>query len=195
MSGVGLDPHVGISAPSEWVVHFAPFIPAAGRVLDLACGHGRHARFLAQLGYRVSAADRDEQALASLAGVPGIEVEAADLERGPWPYPNQRFAGIVVANYLHRPLFPRLLESLETGGVLIYETFARGNERYGRPSNPQFLLQPGELLGVVSGRLRVIAYEDRFVVQPKPALVQRICAVHADEVPTSRHTAPAGGLG
>ena len=98
MSGVGLGPHVGISAPSEWVVRFAPFIRAAGRVLDLACGHGRHARFLAQLGYRVSAADRDEQALASLAGVPGIEVEAADLERGPWPYPGQRFAGIVVAN-------------------------------------------------------------------------------------------------
>ena len=117
------------------------------------------------------------------------------MERGPWPYPGQRFAGIVVANYLYRPLFPLLLESLETGGVLIYETFARGNERYGRPSNPQFLLQPGELLGVVSGRLRVIAYEDQFVVQPKPALVQRICAVNADEVPTPRHTAPAGGLG
>ena len=115
-------------------------------MLDLACGHGRHARFLAQLGYRVSAVDRDEHALASLAGVPGIEAKAADLERGTWPYPGQRFAGIVVANYLYRPLFPRLLESLETGGVLIYETFARGNERYGRPSNPQFLLQPGELL-------------------------------------------------
>jgi SAM-dependent methyltransferase len=195
MSCVGLDPHVGISAPSEWVVRFAPFIPAAGRVLDLACGQGRHARFLAQLGYRVSAADRDERAVASLAGVPGIEAKAVDLERGPWPYPGERFAGIVVVNYLYRPLFPLLLESLETGGVLVYETFAHGNERYGRPSNPQFLLQPGELLGVVSGRLRVIAYEDLFVMQPKPALVQRICAVNADEVPTSQHAAPAEGLG
>ena len=195
MSGVGVDPHIGISAPSEWVVRFAPFIPAAGRVLDLACGQGRHARFLAQLGYRVSAADRDEHALASLAGVPGIEAKAVDLERCPWPYPGERFAGIVVVNYLYRPLFPLLLESLETGGVLVYETFARGNERYGHPSNPQFLLHPGELLGVVSGRLRVIAYEDLFVMQAKAALVQRICAVKADEVPTSRHAAPAGGLG
>jgi SAM-dependent methyltransferase len=189
---VTLDPHVAISAPSEWIGRFALFIPAAGRVLDLACGHGRHARLLAQLGYRVSAVDRDQQALASLAGVPGIEVKAADLERGPWPYPCQRFAGIVVANYLHRPLFPLLLESLDTGGVLVYETFTRGNERYGRPSNPQFLLQPGELLAVVSGRLRVIAYEDRFVMQPKPALVQRICAVNAAELPTPRQ--PAEGL-
>jgi SAM-dependent methyltransferase len=191
---VSLDPHVVMSAPSEWVGRFAPFIPAAGRVLDLACGQGRHARFLAQLGYRVSAADRDEQALASLAGVFGIEAKAVDLEHDPWPYPGQRFAGIVVANYLHRPLFPVLVESLEPGGVLLYETFACGNERYGRPSNPQFLLEPGELLTVVSGRLRVIAYEDLFVARPKPALVQRICAVNADEIPTSGQPTPAEGL-
>jgi SAM-dependent methyltransferase len=187
--------HSSISAPSDWVRRFAPLIPAAGHVLDLACGEGRHARFLAELGYRVSAVDRDEQALACLAGVPGIEVKAADVEHGPWPYPGQRFAGIVVVNYLCRSLFPVLLESLETSGILVYETFARGNERYGHPSNPQFLLQPGELLGVLSGRLRVIAYEDLFVTQPKQALVQRICAVNADEVPRSRQPPPAEGLG
>jgi SAM-dependent methyltransferase len=186
--------HGVVCAPSDWVRRFAALIPAAGHVLDLACGEGRHARFLAQLGYRVCAVDRDEQALSSLAGVPGIEVKRADVERGPWPCAGQRFAGIVVANYLHRPLFPVLLESLETGGILLYETFARGNERYGRPSNPQFLLQPGELLAVLSGRLRVIAYEDLFVTEPKPALVQRICAVNA--VPTSRQQPPPGeGLG
>lgn len=186
--------HSGVWAPSDWVGRFAKLIPP-GRVLDLACGEGRNARFLAQLGYRVCAVDRDEQALASLSGVPGIEIKSADVERGPWPCAGQRFAGIVVTNYLHRPLFPVLLESLEMGGILLYETFARGNERYGRPSNPQFLLQPGELLAVLSGRLRVIAYEDLFVTHPKPALVQRICAVNADEVPTFRHPPPVEGLG
>ena len=106
-----------------------------------------------------------------------MTARCADLEGGPWPFEGQRFAGIVVANYLHRPLFPRLLESLGPGGVLIYETFAVGNERYGRPSNPDFLLRPGELLDVVRGRLRVLAYEDLTVSEPKPACMQRICAV------------------
>jgi SAM-dependent methyltransferase len=164
-------------------------------VLDVACGQGRHARMLVQLGYRVAAVDRDEQALASLVGVSGIEAKVADLEGSPWPYPGVTFAGIVVANYLHRPLFPLLLESLEPQGVLIYETFARGNERYGRPSNPEFLLQPGELLAAARGRLRVIAYEDLFVRLPKTALVQRICAVNGDEVPLARQPTPAGALG
>ena len=180
---MSLAPHPSVSPPSEWVRRFAPFIPAAGRVLDLACGEGRHARLLAQLGYRVLAVDRDERALASLAGIPGIDVAAIDLETGFWPYPGEQFAGIVVTNYLHRPLFPLLVASLGPGGMLIYETFARGNERYGRPSNPEFLLQPGELLMVVSGKLRVLAYEDVFVTEPKAALVQRICAMNADQVP------------
>jgi SAM-dependent methyltransferase len=176
-------PHTSVSPPSEWVRRFAPFIPAAGRVLDLACGEGRHARLLAQLGYRVLAVDRDERALDSLAGIPGIDVAAIDVETGVWPYSGEQFAGIVVTNYLHRPLFPLLVASLGQGGVLIYETFARGNERYGRPSNPEFLLRPGELLTVVLGQLRVLAYEDVFVTEPKAALVQRICATNADQVP------------
>ncbi len=152
-------------------------MPAGGRVLDVACGSGRHARFFAARGHPVEAVDRDAAVLAALAGIPDVTARCADLEGGPWPYGRQQFAGIVVANYLHRPLFPRLLAGLEPGGALIYETFAAGTERYGRPSNPDFLLKPGELLEVVRGRLRVVAYEDLFVSDPRPAMVQRICAV------------------
>ena len=172
------DPH-DLETPSAWVARWAPQIPAGGRVLDVASGRGRHARYLATLGYRVEAVDRDPAALAGLAGLPGIRTSCADLEGGPWPYPGQQFAGIVVANYLHRPLFPHLLAALAEQGVLIYETFAVGNERYGRPSNPKFLLEPGELLHLASGRLRVVAYEDLFVSEPKPALVQRLCAARS----------------
>jgi hypothetical protein len=109
--------------------------------------------------------------------MPGVATLCADLESGAWPFPGERFAGIVVTNYLHRPLFPHLLAGLVPDGVLIYETFTQGNERYGRPSNPAFLLAPGELLELVRGKLRVIAYEDLFVAEPKPAMVQRICAI------------------
>ena len=171
------DPH-DLQTPSAWVLRWAEGIPAGGRVLDVACGNGRHARFLASRGHPVEAVDRDPAKFSQLAGIPGINPRTADLESGPWPYADRRFAGIVVVNYLHRPLFPRLLEALAPGGVLIYETFAAGNERYGRPSNPAFLLKPGELLEVVRGRLRVIAYEDLEVSDPRPAAVQRICAVH-----------------
>lgn len=164
--------------PSGWVVRWANRIPAGGKVLDLACGRGRHARFLASRGHPVEAVDRDPDALALLAGVPGITIRCIDLERGPWPFGHEPFAGIVVVNYLHRPLLPRLLETLSPGGVLIYETFAAGNERYGRPSTPAFLLQPGELLDVARGRLRVLAYEDLTVTEPKRACIQRICAVN-----------------
>lgn len=172
------DPH-DLQNPSAWVVRWAAQIPAGGRVLDIACGRGRHARFFARRGHPVEAVDRDPAKLAPLAGIPGISVTSADLENGPWPYEGQQFAGIVVANYLHRPLFPRLLAALAPGGVLIYETFVAGNERYGRPSNPAFLLNPGELLEVVRGRLRVIAYEDIEVSEPRPAAVQRICAANS----------------
>jgi len=147
-------------------------------VLDLAAGNGRHARYFAGRGHPVEAVDRDAGALASLAGIAGIHARCADLENGPWPYPDERFAGIVVANYLHRPLFPALLAGLAAGGVLIYETFAVGNERYGRPSNPDFLLRPGELLEVCRGRLRVVGYENVTVTHPKPAIVQRVCAIN-----------------
>jgi len=174
--------HAATEAPSEWITRFAPLIRRGGRVLDLACGGGRHARLLAQQGYQVAAVDRDAQALEPLALVARVEVKRADLEADPWPYPGAVFAGIVCANYLYRPLFPVLLDSLEPDGLLIYETFAVGNERYGRPSNPQFLLRPGELLAVVHRRLHVVAYEDMFVSSPRPAMVQRICATAARDL-------------
>lgn len=170
-------PHHELESPSLWVCRFAPLIAAGGRVLDLACGSGRHARYLAGLGFHVEAVDRDAGALTRLANVSGVNARVADLEHGPWPYGAERFAGIVVTNYLHRLLLPQLLAALAPAGVFIYETFAAGNERYGRPANPAFLLNPGELLEVVRGRLRVVAYEDLYVDLPKPSMVQRICAV------------------
>lgn len=151
-------------------------MPAGGRVLDVACGAGRHARYLAGLGLEIEAVDRDTEALAQLSDVPGVHAVAADLEAGPWPYGPEQFDGIIVSNYLHRPLFPRLMESLASGGILIYETFAAGNEAYGRPGNPDFLLKPGELLELARGELRVIAFEEGLVHEPKTAVVQRICA-------------------
>src|ERR1700704_517989 len=166
-----------IAEPSAWVVRWADRIAHGGRVLDVACGNGRHARFFAARGHPVEAVDRDPAMLASLARVPRVSARRADLEAGAWPYPGEQFAGIVVTHYLHRPLFPCLLGGLAADGVLIYETFAAGNERYGRPTNPAFLLQPGELLEVTLGKLRVIAYEDVHVTDPKPAMVQRICAI------------------
>lgn len=170
--------HQGLAAPSEWVVRWGSTIPAGGRVLDVACGSGRHARWLAARGYRVDAVDRDAEAIATLAGVPGVSPLCADIEGAAWPYPRGVYAGVVVANYLHRPLFPELLAALAPGGVLIYETFALGNERFGRPSNPDFLLRPGELLDLARGRLCVIAYEAVQTDRPKPAVIQRLCAVN-----------------
>ncbi len=165
------------SAASAWVRRFAQLIAAGGTVLDLACGYGRHARFLEASGRQVLAVDRDEAALAGLASLSGVTVCRADLENGVWPFEGRRFDGIVVANYLHRPLFPRLVDSLDEDGVLIYETFMSGNERFGRPSNPEFLLRPDELLDVFGKQLRVVAFEQGEVAQPKPAMVQRLCAV------------------
>jgi SAM-dependent methyltransferase len=174
--------HEQLVEPSAWVVRFAPLIASQGRVLDVACGSGRHARLLAALGHAVEAVDRDAHALAQLLGVAGVHTTCSDIEARPWPFPDVRFAAVVVTNYLHRPLLPTLLASLAPGGVLLYETFAAGNERYGRPSNPQFLLQPGELLRLCA-RLRVVAYEDLRVEVPRVALVQRICAIAAAAVP------------
>jgi SAM-dependent methyltransferase len=173
--------HFGLAEPSAWIVRWAHRVPTGGRVLDVACGGGRHARFFAARGHRVEAVDRDPEGLRALDGVPGVQTRCADLEGGPWPYAGQLFEGIVVTNYLHRPLFPHLLAALAPGGVLIYETFAVGNERYGRPTNPDFLLRAGELLEAVRGQLRVIAYEDVIVSEPKPAAVQRICAVRGSD--------------
>jgi len=166
---------------SPWVRRYAPLIPG-GDVLDLACGNGRHTRHLASLGHSVVAVDRDPDALALAAG-PDITTSAIDLEEqgAAWPFGPARLAGIVVTNYLHRPLTAAMIASLAPDGVLIYETFADGNAQYGKPSNPDFLLNPGELLDWAREHgLRVVAFEDGVIDAPKTAMVQRICAVKAD---------------
>ena len=160
--------------PSPWIRRWIGFVRPGGAVLDVACGSGRHARWLAQLGFEVDAVDRDASLFRDVP--PGVALLGADLEAGPWPYAGRRFDAVVVTNYLHRPLLPTLADSLEVGGILLYETFARGNERFGRPSNPDFLLAPGELLELARGRLRVLGYEDLVVEEPRPAAVQRMCA-------------------
>ena len=167
------------SSPSPWVRRFAGLILAGGHVLDVACGAGRHARLLAQMGFRVEAVDRDPLALELLTGDPRINAHVADLENDAWPYEARSFDGVIVANYLHRPLFAALLQALRPNGVLIYETFMVGNERFGKPSNPDFLLQPNELFDRVNNRLSVVAFEQGVMDAPKPACVQRICAVAA----------------
>lgn len=164
--------------PSPWVVRFAPLVRGLGTVLDLACGRGRHARYLAELGNRVVALDRDREALEAMRGIPGIEVLEADLECGEWPLGDRRFDAIIVTNYLHRPHFRHLLDALQPDGVLIYETFADGNERFGSPSRPEFLLQPDELLTSLGTALRVVAFEQGETTAP--AVIQRICAVGRD---------------
>jgi SAM-dependent methyltransferase len=165
-------------APSPWIARFAPLVAPGARVLDLACGSGRHARLFAALGCRVLGVDRDAEALAPLAGVPGIETRVADLEGAPWPLAGETFDAIVVANYLHRPLFEPVLAALAADGLLLYETFACGNEAFGRPSNPAFLLAPGELLALAAGRLTVVAFEQGLVRGTgRDAVVQRVAAV------------------
>lgn len=168
----------GSGEPSDWVRRFAPLIRPGGRVLDLAAGRGRHARWLAGRGHRVVAVDRDAEALAALAGVPGVATRVADLESGSWPLAGERFDAVVVTCYLHRPTFPALLEVLERDGALIYETFARGQEAYGRPTRPEFLLDPGELIERVRGRLTVVAYEEGRVERAGGhAVLQRLAAL------------------
>lgn len=176
--------HMNVDA-SQWVRRFLPLIKPGGTVLDLACGGGRHSLLLAECRYRVVAVDRDAGALARIAAAsPGIEARVADLEGGPWPFPGRRFDGIVATNYLFRPLLPTLLGSLGENGVLIYETFMLGNERCGKPSNPDFLLRPHELLDLVRGTLNVVAFEQGRVAVPRPAVVQRLCATRlASDLP------------
>src|SRR5512146_766930 len=163
--------------PSDWVRRWSRLVPR-GEVLDLACGRGRHARLFASLGHPVIA--RDREALGAREGVPGVTAVVADLEDGsPWPLEAGCFAGIVVANYLYRPLFRHLIAALAPGGVLIYETFMAGKERYGKPSNPDFLLAPGELRVAFARELTVAAFEQGRVARPKAAMVQRLCALRA----------------
>jgi SAM-dependent methyltransferase len=163
-------------SPSDWVVRWAPVVKR-GPVLDVASGAGRNARFFAARGLDVVAVDREPQQIT------GVTFVQADLESGGrWPFEGQRFGAIVVTNYLHRPLFRSIADSLAEGGVLIYETFMIGNERFGRPSNPNFLLRAGELRDAFA-ELKVLAFEEGEVARPKPAVTQRICAIKEVESP------------
>ena len=159
--------------PSAWVKRFASLIPAGGTVLDLACGNGRHVQWLAGQGLQVTGVDRDPTALRALHSM--AEVIVADIESGPWPLPQRHFDAVVVTNYLWRPLLPTIQASLAPGGVLIYETFADGQQHIGKPSRPDFLLQPGELLRAFAG-LRVVAFEDGHEAV-RERFVQRLVAV------------------
>jgi SAM-dependent methyltransferase len=162
--------------PSPWVARFASLVPAGGRVLDVAAGGGRHTRFFRARGHPVTAVDRDTAGLADLGSDAGVEIVECDLEAGaPFPFEPRAFAGVVVSNYLHRPILGGIVGAVAGGGVLLYETFARGQERFGRPHRPEFLLEPGELLDAVRGELRVVAYEDLVLDDPRRA-VQHIAA-------------------
>ena len=163
--------------PSDWVKRFLPLIKPGGLVLDLAAGNGRHVRLLRDCGFTVCAVDQDTTALLALAG-PCCEVRRIDLETNDRWQLGDDYDGIIVTNYLHRPLFPAIARALAPGGVLIYETFARGNERFGRPHNPDFLLCPGELLEAFA-TLTVVAFEQGQVSVPRPAVIQRLAAVRS----------------
>ncbi len=162
--------------PSSWVTRFAPLIRSGGTVLDVACGLGRHARWMKARGWRTVAIDRNAGALASF---PSDESLVYDLESSPWPFPHRTFDGIVVTNYLYRPLFAPLRHALASGAVLIYETFGRGQAGIGKPSNPAFLLEPGELLEFFAG-MRIVAYEDGLLPGVTSRFVQRICVVNVN---------------
>jgi SAM-dependent methyltransferase len=168
----------GSLEPSPWVTRFAPLILAGGEVLDLACGGGRHTRYLLNKHYKVTALDKDISNISNLASNPNIDLVQADLETSaPWPFPDKKFSGIIATNYLYRPLFPMILATLAEGGILIYETFAIGNERYGHPRNPDFLLKKDELLEWVKDQLNIVAFEQGIIEGgDHPKVIQRICA-------------------
>lgn len=164
---------------SAWVSRFAPLAPGALPVLDLACGSGRHTRLFAERGLNVTAVDIDLSGVRDLAGNDKVTLVERDLEDGSaWPFGTGSFGTVVVTNYLHRPILPAIVASIAPGGILIYETFATGNEAYGKPSNPDFLLHPGELIEAVRGTLQIVAYEHGLQRDPRPAVMQRICAVN-----------------
>ena len=194
----------GSEPPSDWIRRWSHLLPARSSVLDVACGRGRHVRWLHGLGHAVTGVDRSAEALEELApltspasgagspaGAPAVETVCADIESGPWPFTGREFGAVVVTHYLWRPLLPTLVASVAPGGVLLYETFAAGNETVGRPSRPDFLLAPGELLAVCQG-LRIVAFEDGWLPAPE-RFVQRIAAVRElpGSVPARHALAPA----
>jgi SAM-dependent methyltransferase len=161
--------------PSSWVRRWSHLAPPGATVLDVACGSGRHVRWFSERGCRVTGLDRDAAAVEPLQDI--AEIVVADIENGPWPLAHRRFEAVIVTNYLWRPLLPTIVETVADGGVLVYETFAVGNEAFGKPSNPQFLLRPGELLGAVPG-LSVVAFEEGLAHAPA-RVVQRLVAARA----------------
>lgn len=169
--------HHATGNPSPWVGRFADIAPRGEPVADIACGGGRHGRLFLDRGHPVLFADRDVSGVSDLAGQPGVEILQADFEGGgAWPLADRQFGTVVVTNYLWRPILPALIALVAPGGLLVYETFAVGNEEYGRPRNPDFLLRPGELMEAVRGHLDVIAYEQCIVHRPGPAVIQHIAA-------------------
>lgn len=186
------DAHLALAAPSDWIQRWSHLLPAGGRVLDVACGGGRHMRWFSGRGHPVIGVDRDAQALASASAFG--QTMLADIESGPWPFAGQAFDAVVVANYLWRARLPDIVAAVAPGGVLLYETFARGNESVGKPSRPDFLLESGELLRACAD-LRLVAYEDGFLAAPE-RFVQRIAAVrptnHPGETPPRYPLAPGG---
>jgi len=164
------------SPPSKWVVRFADKIEPNGTVLDLACGSGRHTDFFLQRGHHVTATDINTSKVEGNYDTNKLIIIQSDLEKLPWPFSQNAFSAIVVINYLYRPLFPKIVSSLKPNGLLIYETFAKGNEKFGRPKNPEYLLKPGELLSGSFSNLKILAFEDLVVTEPKLAAVQRVCA-------------------
>jgi SAM-dependent methyltransferase len=184
--------YLEITEPSLWVTRFAPLVPKNQPVLDLACGNARHARLFLARGHSVVALDRNVEPLDDLTANANAEIIGVDLEDGGhpedgcnWPLAGRSFAGIVVVNYLYRPLFPYILDAVADGGVLIYETFARGNEKYRRPRNPDHLLMDGELIDLVKDRFRIVCFEQGLVEKgPLPGVIQRICAVNGGAGPS-----------
>lgn len=170
----------GNEPPSRWVQRWSHLVAPGGVVLDVACGYGRHARWFHERKHPLALVDRSQAAIESIA-IPATSCEAvvADIENGPWPFAGRQFDAVVVTNYLWRPLMPTLLQSLASGGVLIYETFTEGNETVGKPSRPEFLLHAGELLDICRN-LRIVAFEDGFHEGPlgqAPRFIQRIAAM------------------
>jgi SAM-dependent methyltransferase len=190
-----MTPRHNSGGPFAWIVRFAPLVPQGAAVLDLACGAGRHTRLFLERGHPVTAVDVDVSGLDDLRPHARLEIVPADLEDGsPWPLPNRRFGAVVVTNYLWRPLFGPILDAIQEGGVLLYETFALGNEAYGRPTDPDFLLRPGELLEVVRGRLQIVAYEHGYLESPRPGVKQRLCAAGTEAPLPLWPTSAAGGV-
>lgn len=170
----------GLGPASLWVQRWSHLVPLRGTVLDIACGHGRHMKWFAEKGHPVTGIDRSPEATQAAADFG--EAVLADIESHPWPLMNgtqvRPFEAVIVTNYLWRPLFPVIAQSIAPGGLLIYETFANGNETVGKPSRPDFLLRPAELLTVFAS-LRVVAFEEGFLENP-PRFVQRIAAMRPD---------------